>query len=227
MKYIVFGLGNYGTFLASKLSSLGHEVIGVDSRMEAVEQWKDQITHTICLDASNRDAVQSLPLKEMDAAIITIGENPGISIMVTALVKQLGARRVICRVISPLQQTVLESMNIHEFVYPESDSAERMAYKMDIKGVLDSYRISEEYQLMEVEAPQRYIGTAVGEINFIEEYGIKLVTLIRPVDEKNILGTIHTVRRVVETITPDIVLAKDDSLLLFGKVNKLERFVEF
>ena len=30
MKYIIIGLGNYGSVLAEELSALGHEVIGVD-----------------------------------------------------------------------------------------------------------------------------------------------------------------------------------------------------
>jgi trk system potassium uptake protein len=38
MKFIVFGLGNYGASLSQKLISLGHEVIGVDQKMEIVEK---------------------------------------------------------------------------------------------------------------------------------------------------------------------------------------------
>ena len=41
MKFIVFGLGNYGSSLSQKLVSLGHEVIGVDQKMELVEKFKN------------------------------------------------------------------------------------------------------------------------------------------------------------------------------------------
>ena len=33
MKYIIIGLGNYGSVLAEELSALGHEVIGVDKEL--------------------------------------------------------------------------------------------------------------------------------------------------------------------------------------------------
>lgn len=226
MKFIVFGLGNYGASLATKLVALGHEVIGVDSRMEIAEKWKDHITHTITLDASSREAMQTLPLNDVDAVMISIGETPGISIMVAALLKQLGVKRIICRIINPLQQTVLESMNITEFVYPEADSAERMAYKLDLKGVVESYKVGDRFQLLEVGVPQRYIGTRVNEINFVGEYDVQLITIIRPVDEKNIFGVIRTTRKVMGIISSDIELKRGDTLVLFGEETNLETFIE-
>lgn len=226
MKFIVFGLGSFGGSLATKLVSLGHEVIGIDKSQETTERWKDQITHSITLDASSKDAMETLPLRDLDCAVIAMGEDPGISIMVTAMVKHLGAKRIICRVVSDLQQTVLESMDIKEFAYPESDSAERLAYRLDLKGVVESHKISDDYQLLEVSVPERYIGTKVSEVNFVGEHNVQLVTVIRPAKEKNILGTVHTVRKVMGIITSDIELTKEDTLLLFGEVEMLERFIE-
>lgn len=212
--------------MATKLVSLGHEVIGIDKDHDVTEKWKDLITHTITLDTTSRDSMATLPLKEMDCAVVAIGETPGISIMATAMVKHLGAKRIICRVISDLQQTVLESMDIKEFAYPESDSAERLAYRLDLKGVVESHKISDNYQLLEVSVPERYIGTRVSEVNFVGEHNVQLVTVIRPNKEKNILGTVHTVRKVMGIITSDIELTKEDTLLLFGEVKMLEEFIE-
>jgi trk system potassium uptake protein TrkA len=226
MKFIVFGLGNYGSSLGSKLAALGHEVIGVDNKLEVTEKWKDHITHTITMDASSKEAMLTLPLKDVDAAMISIGETPGITIMVAALLKQLGVKRIICRVITPLQRTVLESMNIEEFVHPEADSAERMAYKLDLKGVIESFKISDNYQLLEVEVPARYVGTKVSAIKFIEDYTLKLITVIRAEEQKNIFGATHIVQKVQGIDIPDLELRKGDILLLFGEVTKLEEFIE-
>lgn len=227
MKFIVFGLGNYGSSLATKLASLGHEVIGVDNKIEIVERFKDTITHTISLDAASREAMMSLPLKDIDAAIVTIGEDPGTTIMVAALLKQLGCKRIICRSLSPLQQTILESMNIKEFVFPEADAAERMAYKLDLKGTIDSFKISDDYQLLEVEVPRRYVATQVSDIDFVTDHEIQLITVIRRAEEKNIFGAIHPIRKVMGIISTDIELQKGDSLLLFGEIKKLEDFIEY
>lgn len=226
MKFIVLGLGNYGAALSSKLVALGHEVIGADKRMELVEKLNHQITHAIAMDATSPDAIKGLPLKDVDAVINAIGEDEGVNIMTTALLVQNGVKRVICRVTSPLQQTVLEAMNIKEFVYPEGDSAERMAYKLDLKGVTDSFKISDKFKLIEVELPGRYIDKRIMDIDFLEKYRIQPVTVVREIQSRNILGTVRTTRVVQGVLAPETVLHKGDKLLLFGEVLDLEKFME-
>jgi trk system potassium uptake protein len=225
MKFIVFGLGNYGGALASKLISLGHEVIGVDKSMTLVEKFKHVITHTISLDAGIPEAVRALPLKEVDVVINAIGENEGSNIMLTALLKQLSINRIICRVITPLHQTVLEAMGVEEFVYPEADSAERLAYRLDLKGVLDSFKITDKYQLIEVQIPERYADRKLADINFLK-YPVQPVTVLRPTEERSLIGTKHKVKQVIGVLTPDTILRRDDILVLFGEVEKLEEFIE-
>ena len=226
MKFIVFGLGNYGAALSSKLVLLGHEVIGVDRKIELVEKLNHQITHAIAMDATSPDAIRGLPLKDVDAVINAIGEDEGVNIMSTALLVQNGVRRIMCRVTSPLQQTVLEAMNIKEFVYPEGDSAERMAYKLDLKGVTDSFKISDKFKLIEVELPKRYAGKKIREIDFLGKYHIQPVTIVREMESRNILGTVRTTRVVQGVLTPETLLQRGDKLLLFGDVVNLEKFME-
>jgi trk system potassium uptake protein len=226
MKFIVFGLGNYGASLSHKLISLGHEVIGVDNKIELVDKLKNEITYTISMDATSPEAVKSLPINDVDAVINSIGESEGANILLTALLKQLGVKRIICRAISPLQHTVLEAMGIQEFVYPEADSAERMAYRLDLKGVTDSFSITDNYKLIEVSIPERYVDVPLGKIDFINKYGIQPVTVIRFTEEKNIFGTVHKVKQVLGVLKPDTQLRKSDRLLLFGEVSKLEEFIE-
>jgi trk system potassium uptake protein TrkA len=226
MKFIVFGLGNYGAALSTKLVVLGHEVIGVDKKVDLVEKLNHQITHAIALDATSPDAIKALPLNDVDAVINAIGEDEGVNIMTTALLKQRGAKRIICRVTSPLQQTVLEAMNVKEFVYPEGDSAERMAHKLDLKGVTDSFKISDKFKLIEIEIPKRYIQRKIKEIDFLGKYHIQPVTIVREMQSRNILGTIRITRVVQGVLTPETTLHPGDKLLLFGDVDNLEKFME-
>lgn len=226
MKFIVFGLGNYGSSLSQKLVSLGHEVIGVDQKIELVEKFKNDLTHTIALDAGSPEAVKSLPLREVDAVVNAIGENEGSNIMLTAVLKQLSVKRIICRVITPLQKTVLEAMDIQEFVYPEADSAERLAYKLDLKEVTESYRINDKFQIVEVVVPDRYIDHRIGELDFLEKYAIQLITITRSVEQKNILGNANRVKQVTGILTPETLLRRGDRLLIFGEVSRIEDFIE-
>ena len=226
MKFIVFGLGNFGASLAHQLVDLGHEVIGVDAKMELADKYKHTITHTVALDSTSKEAVEQLPLRDLDAAIVGIGENEGATIMTTALLKQMNVKRIICRVTSPLQKIVLEAMNIQEFVYPEAASAERLALKLDLPGVIESFQINLNYRLLEVAVPDRYVGRSVQELNLTERYRLLLVTIIKNVKQKNIFGNDKNELQVMGIVPPDTMVKSGDILLLFGAPKDLETFIE-
>src|SRR5690606_3758864 len=102
MKYIIIGLGNFGSSLAKKLTALGNEVIAVDKNMAKLDAYKEKISHTICLDATDEEAVSGLPLKDTDVVLIAIGKDEKANIMSTALFKNLETNRLISRAISSL-----------------------------------------------------------------------------------------------------------------------------
>jgi trk system potassium uptake protein TrkA len=225
MKFIVFGLGNFGAALCEQLVHLGHEVIGVDENMETVDKYKHRITHAIALNASNKEAVEQLPINDLDAAIVGIGEKEGDAIMVTALLKQMGVKRIICRVTSPLQKIVLEAMDIQEFVYPESYSAERLALKLDLPGVVDSFQINAEYRILELRVPPRYRGETVNALKLAERYNLVLVTILKRVKVKNLFGHDKSELKVIGIVPPETVVEAGDVLLLFGSPKDLEKFI--
>ncbi len=226
MKFVIFGLGNFGSSLAIQLVQLGHEVIGVDERLETVDKYKHSITHAIALDSTSKEAVEQLPLKDVDAAIVAIGENEGATIMTAALLKLIGVERIICRVTSPLQKIVLEAMNIQEFVYPEAYSAERLALKLDLPGVIDSFQINTNYRLLEVAVPKRYIGSSVTKLNLAVKYRLVLVSILKKINKKNQFGRDSSELQVVGIVPPETILQNEDVLLLFGAPRDLEDFIE-
>ena len=226
MNFTVFGLGSFGAALCEQLVTLGHEVIGVDKLMERADRYKHSITHTIALDATNKEAMAQLSLHNMDAVIVGIGEDEGASIMTTALLKQMNVKRIVCRVTSPLQKIVLEAMNITEFVYPEVSSAERLALTLDLPGIIESFQITKDYRLLEVDVPHRYVGRSIQELDLAKRYQLVLVTIIKKIRQKSILGNDRPEMKVMGIVPPETVLVKGDILLLFGSPKALETFIE-
>lgn len=222
MKFIVFGLGNFGCALGSRLTAMGHEVLGVDKSYSKVESMKENISHTICLDSTDPMAVKGLPLKDADAVIVAIGEDEGASIMTTALLKQMNVKRIIGRVMSPLQKMVMEAMGISEFVDPEKETAERMATMLDIKNVVDSFQLSDKYRIMEITVPERYVGSTIEEADFIHKYRVSVLTIIRRFEEKTLLGNIKSGTRVLGVLPPNFEMGSGDILVLFGDLKDIE-----
>ena len=188
MKFIIIGLGTFGSTLAVKLTQLGHEVMGVDKKIEKIEDIKDKITHAICLDCKHQNAINSLPIKNTDVVIVSIGEDEGANLLTTAFIKKLNVPRLICRAVSPIHATILEAMDISEIMRPEEETADRWAKKLTTAGIIDSFELADNYSVVQVEIPKKFVGRTIGEIGINQIYRVLVLTVMKSVKEKGLFG---------------------------------------
>lgn len=123
MKYLVIGLGSFGKTLAEALTDRGHDVIGVDSNEHRVEEVKDRISVAYIMDATERVALKELPLDEIDAAIVAIGQSMDYSLRTVAALKELAVSKIYARALDRTHQSILKAMNIQKIFIPESYAA--------------------------------------------------------------------------------------------------------
>jgi trk system potassium uptake protein TrkA len=215
MKYIIFGLGNFGASLAKKLTEQGNEVIGIDSRMEKVDSYKEKISHTICME-----------IKETDIVIVAIGEDQGANIMTTALLKNFEVKRLISRAINPLHEKVLQAIGVDEIVHPEEETAERWAKKLCLSNVVDSFELNEDYSIIEAKVPSDYIGSTVRKVGFRREFNLLVLTIIKKVEVKSIVGKSKIETQIQGVASADNQLEADDILVLYGSNKDLQIFLK-
>lgn len=226
MKYIIVGLGNFGASLAQKLTAQGNEVIGIDTRMEKVDLYKEKISHTICMDATDEFTVSGLPLKDTDVVIVAIGENQGANIMATALFKNMQVKKLMSRAINPLHEKVLEAIGVDEIVHPEEETAERLAKKLCLKNVVDSFELNDYFSIIEANVPSEYIGKTVREIGFRRNFNLLVLTIMKKSEVKSLLGKSRTEINIQGIATPDQKLEQTDILVLYGSNIDLQEFLK-
>lgn len=225
MKYIVIGLGNFGASLSQKLTAQGNEVIAIDTRMEKVDLFKEKISHTICMDATDEFTVSGLPLIDTDVVIVAIGEDQGANIMATALLKNLQVKRLISRAINPLHEKVLQAIGVDEIVHPEEETAERWAKKLCLNNVVNSFELNGDYSIIEAKVPDDYVGKTVLEVGFRRDFNLLVLTIIKKVEVKSILGKTKTETQIQGVASADNILEKDDILVLYGSNKDLHIFL--
>ncbi|WP_312362306.1 TrkA family potassium uptake protein [Sphingobacterium sp.] len=225
MKYIVLGLGHFGRSLGVHLTELGHEVIGADRKLSIVEQLKDKITHTVCLDTTDREAVSSLPLKDAHAVIVAIGEDEGASLMTVALLKQLKVKRIIGRIVSDLQKTVLEAMEINEYIMPEEEAAERLAMRLDNIDIVDSFKVSDKYSIVETKVPARYVGMTLREANLTNIYKVIVLTTVKITDVKKD-GVTKEQKEASGIAISETMMEEGDILVVFGELSNINKLIQ-
>lgn len=226
MKYIIFGLGNFGASLAEKLTAQGNEVIGVDRNMDKVDALKERISHTICLDATDEFTVTGLPLKEADIVVVAIGEDQGANIMVTALLRTIQVKRLISRAINPLHEKVLKALGVDEIVHPEEETAERWAKKLCLSGLVDSFELADGYSIVEIRVPESLIGKKIEDVKFRATYNLLVLTTMKRSEENAELGKSVNVVRVKGFASSNDLLDKDDILVVYGSNDDVKKFIK-
>lgn len=139
MKILVIGLGNFGKVLATELSNIGHEVIGIDNNEHCIEAIKDRISLAYILDATEMLTLKSLPLDEIDYVIVTIGRSMDHSLRTVAALKKLKVKRIYVRAIDETHQSILAAMGVAYVFMPEELAARAYAHNMNDNNLYNTH----------------------------------------------------------------------------------------
>lgn len=222
MTYIVIGLGNFGVSLAERLTRMGHDVIGVDSDINLVEEYKNSISSTICLNLSDSASLNVLPLDDAHQVIVTLGEKVGNSVLIVALLKQHGVKHLVARAGSKLHQTILEAIGVDEVIMPESYAADLFALSTEAPQIKGAYPVTETHQLVELEIPNILISQTLGQANLDELFHVQLVGVKRRKVKVNVLGA-NSFYYEMADLNPEFTFQEYDRILLFGEMKALQK----
>jgi trk system potassium uptake protein TrkA len=136
-EYAVIGLGQFGISVAQNLVRLGHTVLAIDRDRDLVQDWADELTQTVALDATDETALRAVGLDAFDTVVVAIGADFESSVMITMLLKELGVRRVVCKALSQRQRAVLERVGADQVVQPEYEAGLRLAQRLSAPDLID------------------------------------------------------------------------------------------
>jgi len=226
MKYIVIGLGRFGSKVASNLTELGHEVIGIDDHSERLDELKDSITTVMKMDSTNINAIKSLPLNDVDAVIVAIGVNVGSSILTLSILKNLKVKRIIGRAVTRMHYNILNQIGIEEVVLPLEESARHVSSMVQFKNTLKLTEINDEFAIAEVNIPSRYIGHCLDTVNIRDRFNLRLIAVKIPPEENILTSIFRRDYQVYMDFDVNQPLGKKEILVVTGKINDIKRFVE-
>lgn len=216
MKYLVIGLGIYGSNLAIDLTDMGHEVVGADIKEANVEGVKEYISTAYIIDASDEQALSVLPLKSVDAVIVAIGENFGASVKTVALLKKMGVTHIFARAIDTLHQSILEGLNVERILTPEQRAAHDFARELELGSNIETLAINDDSYVMKFEVPRYFVGLNYSELDLVKRFNIILVVATRMEETTNILGMRRKSGKTIDITSPHTVVQEHDVFTCFG-----------
>jgi trk system potassium uptake protein TrkA len=178
-QFAVIGLGRFGAHVATGLYRQGHEVLAVDEDPVRVDMVKSQVTNAVVADATTREALEALAVAEMDGVIVGIGRQIEASVLVTALLRELGCATIVARAATHLHADILARVGATRVVYPEDDEAERVVRALVSPNLLDLVELEADIDLAVLTVPTQFVGRTPAELEMRTRYGVTLVAIRR------------------------------------------------
>ena len=175
--YIVIGLGRFGSSIARQLCQLGAEVLAVDTHEENVQRIANDVTHAVVADARDKDVLRALGVREVDCAIVSIGNNLASSVLSVMNLMELGVPYVVAKAHDESHRRVLEKLGVNRVVIPEQEHAQRLGRSLFSHNVLDYIELSQDYGILEVPAPKNWVGKSLKELNVRAKMGVNIIAV--------------------------------------------------
>ena len=211
-RYVVVGLGNFGSAIAESLAMEGHDVVAVDPSSTAIDRIARRVERAVVGDGTRREVLERAGARDADVAIVSVGDDITASILAVLALRDLGVRAIYCKVVSVDHARVMDRQGVTETVFPERDSAIALGRRLSASGLLNYVRLGPGFSIQEMGVPDEWQGLALRELDLRQRYRVQVLA-------------VHDMLRdeMLPVPDPDRPLTESDTLVVAGAEADLAR----
>lgn len=206
---LIIGAGQFGCHIAKRMREMRCEIMMIDTSEERINSVLPYVTNAQIGDSTNADFMETLGIPDFDVCIVTISGNFQNSLETTALLRELGAKRVISRAQNDVQEKFLLRNGADETVYPEKQTAVRLATRAASDSILDYIQMDKNVSIYEISVPKAWDGKSAAQLDIRRRFRLNIIA----------------VREETGLTIPmaDTVLRANDSVLVIGSLKDVEK----
>ena len=208
---LLIGMGRFGQLLGEKLINMGVEVMIVDKDDDVINSLAPRYSNALITNCMNADNLKALDVPSFDVCVVAISDDFQSSLEITSILKDLGAKFVVSRADTDIQRKFLFRVGADEVVYPNRDTAEKLAVKLHSKNVYDYIEIDAEYSIFEIAVPPKWNGKTLVETNPRGRFGLNVLLIKKG-------------KNIVPSPGPNYVFEDGDHIIVFGATDTILSF---
>ncbi len=211
--YAVLGLGIFGSTVAKTLSEYNCDVIALDNDISCVDRVSEIVTQAVLADFTDIEQLRAIGVGDCDVAIVAAGARLEESIMAIMNLRELGVPYILAKAKNKTYREILLKIGADKVVRPEKEMGERVAKQLLSRNVVDMIDIDDNYSIVEMHPPTKWVGKSLKDLELRSNYGI------------NVLG-IRKAQGARLSISPqaDYVIEETDQLLVIADTAVFEKY---
>jgi len=214
-RYVVVGLGNFGSSVSESLHARGHEVVVVDTSESAVDRAAAHVTRAAVGDGRDIKILERIGAKGADVGVVSTGDDIAASILATMALRDLEVTDIYVKVISADHARVMERVGVTDTIFPERESAMGLAARISGRALLNYVRLGTGFSIQEMAVPTAWEGRSLRDLSLRHGYRLAVVA-------------VHDVLTDAWTVVPDpdSPLKESDTLLVAGRDEDLNKLAQ-
>jgi len=205
-------LSTFGVYLAKFLSERKFYIVAIDSDEQRVQEIKQHVGKAVIGDAKDLETLEKLGVKKADGVIVSLGEKVDDSMIIIYHLKQLGVKKLYVKVLNDDHEKIINLIGEADTIFPEWETAYRLAQRIDNPNILDYIPLSEEYGIIDWTPTKDFVGKTLGKLDLKNKYGVQIVSL-----EETVPNRVKLIPKASH------VLKESDILVVIGKNEDLEK----
>lgn len=176
--FIVIGLGRFGLAVIKTLSELKADILAIDVNEDCVTLANEYTDACVIGDATKINVLKEIGVSNIDHAVVAIGNNLQATILTTINLKELGVKKITVRVDDEQYKSVMERLGATDTIIPEEASAISLANHILSDNVLDYYKVTKDYSLVQMKLKHNINATLI-DMDVRNKFDINVVGIIR------------------------------------------------
>ena len=207
---VVLGLDNFGMSTIKQLSKYNCETLAIDKKMDRVEMASEYATYAMRVNMQDEDDFEELALNSYDIAIITFSDIQT-SILAALACKENKIPTVIAKANDETHKKILTKMDVDKIILPEEEMGIKLAKGIMNRSLIEIIDLSEEYSLVELNAPEKWIDKTLSELRLRNTNGL------------NVLCIKNATKDIVISPMPEHVIKSGDVLIGIARNEKFNK----
>ncbi len=226
-KFAVIGLGKFGYTVATSLHENGAEVIAIDNDSTLIENIAGKVTNPVKMNSTNEEDLKKIGIRDVDGAILAIGNNLEVSILTVVILKKLGVANIYAKVDSKIHARILEMLGIPQenIIFPEEKIGKQLANSLLSRSIRTYIDLSSGHSLVEMEAPEDWYGKTLQELALPTKRKVNVVSIKYKEALVSETGENNFETRVNDLPGANDVIHEGDIIVLVGNQKKIVELI--
>ena len=211
--FFVIGIGSFGFHLVRYLAQQNCEILVCDKEEKKLEKVLSLATSAKIADCTDPDVLASFDIPSFDACFVCVDSDFVAALEITCLLKDLGAKTIYSCADLDIQARLLSRNGADQIIYPEKDIARRIAINVSSESIFDSFELSEDFFVFEIEVKKEWCGKTLRELDFRKRFSLNILA-------GKEFGKVFAIN------SPDYIFRENTHILVMGTQGDVAKVIE-